>query len=77
MAFEGKRAEAYYESGRRLLPHLPRRARGCVSVMMAIYRSVLRGIERDPAAVFRERVGISTRRKLALAGRELVRSLAL
>jgi phytoene synthase len=77
MAFEIKRAEGYYESGRRLLPYLPRRARGCVSVMTAIYRSVLRGIDRDPGAVFRERVGLSTRRKLALAGRELVRSLAL
>ena len=76
VAFEVKRAEMYYESGRRLLPYLPRRARACVSVMSAIYRGVLRGIEQDPDAVFRRRIGVSTRKKLALAGRELVRTLS-
>ena len=76
VTFEARRAEVYYESGRRLLPYLPRRARACVSVMWAIYRSVLHGVEQDPAAVFRERIGVSTRKKLALAGRELLRSLS-
>ena len=76
MAFEVRRAGLYYESGRRLLPYLPRRARACVSVMSAIYRGVLRGVEQDPAAVFRRRIGVSTRKKLALAGRELVRTLS-
>jgi hypothetical protein len=44
--------------------------------MWAIYRSVLHGVEQDPALVFRERIGVSTRKKLALAGRELLRSLS-
>ena len=76
VAFEVRRAETYYESGRHLLPYLPRRARACVSVMSAIYRGVLRGVDQDPDAVFRRRIGVSTRRKLALAGRELVRTLS-
>jgi 15-cis-phytoene synthase len=76
VAFEVRRAEVYYESGRHLLPYLPRRARACVSVMAAIYRGVLRRVEQDPGAVFRRRIGVSTRTKLALASRELVRSLS-
>ena len=77
LAFQIERARQYYGQGRRLLPYLPRRARACVGVMAGIYSSILEDIEREPAAVFRRRVRLSTGQKLALAGRELVRSLAL
>lgn len=70
-----ERAREYYARGRRLLPYLPRRARACVGVMAGIYSRILEDIERRPEAVFRERVGLSTGQKLALAGRELVRSM--
>jgi phytoene synthase len=75
MAFEAERARGYYESGRQLLPLLSRRSRACVGVMAGIYSRLLDYIERQPEVVFQERVSLSTRQKLALASRELVRSV--
>jgi hypothetical protein len=43
--------------------------------MAGIYSSILGSIERDSAIVFRTRVSVPTGQKLALAGRELVRSV--
>lgn len=76
VAFQAARAKEYFSQGRLLLPYLPRRARACVGVMTGIYQSILSGIERDPPVVFRRRLSVGTPRKLALAGREVVRSLA-
>jgi phytoene synthase len=75
MAFNIDRARDYYAGGRRLLPLLPTRARACVGVMAGIYSSILDDIERRPGVVFRRRVGPGTGQKLALAGREIVRSV--
>jgi phytoene synthase len=75
IAFQVDRARQYYALGRKLLVHLPRRARACVGVMAGIYSTILDDIERDPAVVFRQRVSVGTGQKLALAGRELVRSV--
>lgn len=75
LAHQVARARLYYERGRKLLPLLPKRAHACVGVMAGIYSRILDDIEHRPAAVFQERVGLSTGQKLALAGRELVRSL--
>ena len=75
MAFQVARADEYYESGRRLLPCLPRRARACVGVMAGIYSTILDDIRREPEGVLKQRIGLSAGQKLALAGRELVRSL--
>ena len=75
IAFEADRARHYYAQGRRLLPHLPGRARACVGVMAGIYSTILDDIERDPGVVFRRRVSLSGPQKLALAGKELVRSV--
>jgi len=75
MAFQADRAHHYYAQGRKLLPFLPARARACVGVMAGIYRTILDDIERDPGVVFRRRVSLSARQKLALAGKELVRSV--
>jgi len=77
MAYQVARAELYFEQGRMLLPFLPRRARACVGVMAGIYRSILDDIRRRPETVLRQRVSLSAGQKLALAGRELVRSLVL
>jgi phytoene synthase len=77
MAFQVARAEGYFEEGGRLLPLLPRRARACVGVMAGIYRRILDDIARTPETVLSRRVSLSAGQKLALAGRELVRSLVL
>ena len=75
MAFQVDRARQYYNEGRRLLPLLPARARACVGVMAGIYSAILDGIERDPGVIYRQRLSLPTSQKLALAGRELARSL--
>jgi len=77
MAFQAGRAGQYFESGRRLLPYLSRRARACVGVMASIYSTILDDIQREPETVLKRRVSLSAGQKLALAGRELVRSLVL
>ena len=77
MAFQVARAEEYFEEGRMLLPLLPRRARACVGVMAGIYRTILEDIRRRPETILRQRVSLSAGQKLALAGRELVRSFVL
>ena len=77
ISFQVERARKYYESGRRLLPYLPRRARACVALMVGIYSTILDDIERAPETVLRRRLSLSAGQKLALAGRELVRSLVL
>ncbi len=76
LAFQIERARQYYAEGLLLLPYLPRRARACVRVMAGIYTSILKDIERRPEGVFQRRVSLNTGQKLALASRELVRSLA-
>lgn len=73
--FQADRARQYFRQGRRLLPLLPSRARACVGVMAGIYARILDAIEVDPGVVFRRRVSLSTPQKLALAGREIVRSV--
>lgn len=75
IAFQADRARQYYSLGRELLPYLPRRARACVGAMAGIYSSILDDIERDPGVVFERRISLSAGQKLALAGRELVRSV--
>ena len=76
LAFQIERARQYYAEGLLLLPYLPQRARACVRVMVGIYSSILKDIERRPEGVFQRRVSLNTGQKLALASRELVRSLA-
>ncbi len=74
MEYQIERARLYFQSGRQLLPLLPWRARACVGLMTDIYSHILDRIQREPAAVLRQRISLSTGQKLALAGRELVRS---
>jgi len=73
--FQADRAREHFRQGRKLLPLLPPRARACVGVMAGIYASILDDIELDPGVVFRRRVSLGTGQKLALAGREIVRSV--
>jgi phytoene synthase len=76
MRFQVERAREYFARGRELLPLLPYRSRACTAALQAINRRILERIAGDPARVLRERVSLGSSEKLALAGRELVRSLA-
>jgi phytoene synthase len=77
VAFQTERARRYFESGRWLFPCLSRRARACVGAMAGIYGTILDDIQREPETILERRVSLSAGQKLALAGRELVRSLVL
>lgn len=75
LAYQVQRARDYYDRGQKVLGYLPRRARACVGAMAGIYSSILDDIEENPQDLFQDRISLSTGHKLALAGRELVRSL--
>jgi 15-cis-phytoene synthase len=72
LTFEAERARGWYGRGLGLLPHLDRRSRACVAAMAGIYHRLLDRIERDPAAVLRGRVSLTTGEKLAVAARSLL-----
>lgn len=76
MRFQVQRARGHFERGRQLLALLPYRSRACTAALQAIDHRILERIAADPASVLRQRVTLSSGEKLALAGRELVRSLA-
>jgi 15-cis-phytoene synthase len=72
LTFEAERARAWYARGLGLLPHLDRRSRACVAAMAGIYHRLLDHIERDPGAVVRGRVSLTTRQKVSVAARSLL-----
>jgi 15-cis-phytoene synthase len=72
LTFEAERARAWYERGLGLLPHLDHRSRACVAAMAGIYHRLLDQIERDPGAVLRGRISLTTGQKLGVAARSLV-----
>jgi len=65
------RVEQWFASGLELLPLLDRRSRACVAAMAGIYHRLLHLIERDPGAVLRGRLSLSTKEKLWVAARSL------
>ncbi|MGH9230022.1 MAG: squalene synthase HpnC [Acidimicrobiales bacterium] len=72
LTFEAERARGWYERGLGLLPHLDHRSRACVAAMAGIYHRLLDRIERDPAAVLRGRVSLTTGQKATVAARSLL-----
>jgi len=67
LTFEAERARAWYERGFGLLPHLDHRSRACVAAMAGIYHRLLDHIERDPGAVLRGRISLTTGQKVSVA----------
>jgi 15-cis-phytoene synthase len=67
LTFEAERARAWYQRGVGLLPHLDHRSRACVAAMAGIYHRLLDQIERDPGAVLRGRISLTTGQKLSVA----------
>jgi 15-cis-phytoene synthase len=72
LTFEAERSRGWYERGLGLLPHLDHRSRACVAAMAGIYHRLLDRIERDPAAVLRGRVSLTTGQKATVAARSLL-----
>ena len=66
LRFQIQRAREYFASGRRLLPYLPRRSRACPAALGFIYGGVLDRIESAGFDVYSERIGLSSRSKIAL-----------
>jgi phytoene synthase len=72
MAFEAERARAYLAEGLRLLESLDRRSALCVRTFAGLYRETLDRIEAGGFDVFREKLLLSTPRKLTVVARGLV-----
>jgi phytoene synthase len=72
LAGTAKRAESFYESGRRLLPLIDADARPALWVLIAIYHRLLRRIERRNYDVFSQRVSVPTSTRIAILLRGLV-----
>jgi phytoene synthase len=64
LQMEAKRAEHYYKSGHALLPLISPDARPAIWVLIRIYQSLLREIERRNYEVFGDRIQVSTAKKL-------------
>ena len=71
--FEAARAWSWYDRGLQLLPLLDRRSAACCAAMADIYFELLRRIAADPTQIMRGRLSLSTRDKLRVAGRALIR----
>jgi phytoene synthase len=68
-----QRAERFYQSADALLPLIDRESRPALWVLVAIYHSLLKRIERANYDVFSERASVPLAQKLAILGWGLVR----
>jgi phytoene synthase len=66
VAFEVDRARALFKTGGLLVPLVEPRSRICPAALKGIYGSILERIAADPDRVLRERVSLSTSRKLLM-----------
>lgn len=73
MAFQAQRARAHLDEGLRLLESLDRRSALCVSTFAGLYRGQLDRMEANGFDVFNASCRLSTREKLAVVARGLVR----
>jgi len=69
MRFEAVRAYGFYDKARPLLDMIDADSRGTLAVMIAIYGGILRKIENNNFAVFRERIRLSEAEKLWIVGK--------
>jgi 15-cis-phytoene synthase len=73
MAFQAQRARAHLEEGLHLLESLDRRSALCVSTFAGLYRGQLDRMEANGFDVFNASCRLSTRAKLGVVARGLVR----
>jgi 15-cis-phytoene synthase len=72
MKFEATRAREFYDKARPLLDMIDGDSRGTLAVMIAIYGGILRKIEDNDFAVFKERIRLSIAEKLWIVGKNWV-----
>lgn len=75
LAFEVERARDYLREGEKLLPYLPRRARGCPALLSGIYSRILERIEERDYDVFSSRIFLPSAEKLSLTLRTFGRAV--
>ena len=73
MRFQTERAQRYYDEAFALLPAQDRRAQRAGLIMAAIYRALLREVERDGFRVLQHRISLTPLRKLWIAWKTWVR----
>lgn len=73
LAAIAQRAEEYYKSSQLLLPMIDRESRPALSVLVAIYHSLLKRIERADYDVFSSRASVPLAQKLSILVAGLVR----
>jgi phytoene synthase len=73
MQFQGERARAHLEEGLKLLESLDRRSALCVSTFAGLYRGQLERMESNGFDVFGPSCRLSTRAKLAVVARGMLR----
>jgi len=66
LSFESKRALSYMHEGEHVSEYLPRNARGCIMILSRIYTRILEMAEARNYDVFKERLSLSSRQKVAL-----------
>jgi phytoene synthase len=64
--FEVERAQALFDSGYRVLNHIPRRSAACVQTMAGIYHRLLTKIARDPRLPLRGRASLTRSEKIGV-----------
>jgi phytoene synthase len=75
LRWEERRAEAYYHSGKKLLPLIDADSRPALWVLITIYRRLLLKIKGKGYNVFSARVSVPTYEKLAILGWGTLRTL--
>lgn len=73
MNFQAQRSHAFYEGAAALLPREDRRAMVSAEIMSAVYRDLLRRIERDQFRVFEKQYRLNKLQKAAHVAAQLLR----
>ena len=71
----GARAESYYLAEGKLIPLLDADTRAAMGVLTSIYHMLLKQIAAEQYEIFRERISVSTSRKLAVLARGMLGGL--
>jgi phytoene synthase len=71
----GNRAATYYRSADRLLPMIDADSRAALWVLVTIYHSLLKKIDRSGYDVFSQRISVATPKKLGILAQGTVKSL--